>query len=145
MSDERFEIGSREEYDYCVVRGYQPLIDSVRFNIPIKLRVEIQNNFFGKFERGIPEANLKFYKWVWEHSNHWCEETMRPLMRYSSVYISHIYSRGSRPEMAHDPRNINILCAEAHTKWEFGFRHEMRIYPANIIRMALLTKEYNEL
>lgn len=140
-----FKINTAEEYDYCVKRGYEPLLDAVRFVMPIKLRIEIQDEVFGKFRSGIPAANSNFYKWCWERMPHYCQETMKPLRTYSSVYISHIMSRGAHPECAHDPRNVNILCAEAHAKWENGRREEMRIYLGNMYTIERLKQEYREL
>ena len=40
-------ITTREEYDYVVSRGYEPLTDA-RFPMDIHLREEIQREFFGK-------------------------------------------------------------------------------------------------
>lgn len=140
-------ITERWEYDYCVSRGFEPLIDT-KFQLDIRLRVEIQRELFGHcvFGRGdIPVANQRFFRWMWEHKPHRCEETMRPLYNYSAVYISHILTRGAHPEMAHDPRNINILCAEMHEKWENGNRREMRIYPGNMRIIEQMKKEYREL
>lgn len=138
-------IDDRESYNYVVSRGYQPLLDIKLFKMDIRLRVEIQRELFGYcvFGRGnIPQANERFFRWIWEHKPHQCEETLRPLSSYSAVYCSHILTRGSHPEMAHDPRNINILCFEMHNRWENGDRKNMRIYPGNVKVIELLKKEY---
>lgn len=140
-------ITERYEYDYCRNQGYEPLIDT-RFSMDIRLRVAIQRELFGHcvFGRGdVPVANQRFYKWVWEHKPHRCEETMRPLPHYSATFVSHILARGAYPEMAHDPRNVNILCAEMHEMWEHGRRDRMRIYPGNVRLIEMLKKEYNSL
>lgn len=137
-------IADAEDYRLCVERGFEPLIDD-RFELPIALRVAIQRQIFGHTTRGrgyVPQANERFYRWVWEHKPHICEETMRPLREYSSVYCSHILARGAHPEMAHDPRNINILCAEMHAKWENGDRHLMRIWQKNSAIIKKLKNEY---
>lgn len=133
------------EYEYCISRGYDPLTDTVNFELPIKLRVELQNEIFGKFRAGIPQANAKFYRYCWDNKPHRCEETLIPLYHYSSVFISHILSRGAHPEMAHDPRNVNILCLLSHAKWENGNRIEMRIYPGNLKIIEQLKREYRSL
>lgn len=141
-------LTERWEYDYCVSRGYEPLLDIRNFRLDIRLRVEIQRELFGHcvFGRGdVPVANQRFFRWVWDHKPHRCEETMRPLNDYSAVYCSHILARGAFPEMAHDPRNINILCFEMHEKWEHGQREKMRIYAGNIRMINLLVKEYQQL
>ena len=148
MINEPYILTERYEYDYCVKHGYEPLIDTRDFCLDIRLRVEIQRELFGHcvFGRGdIPKANERFFRWVWAHKPHRCEETLRPLYNYSAVYCSHILTRGAYPEMAHDPRNINILCFEMHNRWENGDRQKMRIYSGNIKIIELLKKEYQSL
>lgn len=139
-------IDSIDEYRQCVERGFEPLIDD-RFELPIELRIEIQRQLFGHVTRGrgnIPQANERFFRWVWERKPHRCEETLRPLHNYSAVYVSHILSRGAHPEMAHDPRNVNILCAEMHNMWENGRRQSMRIWEKNSRIIKILKNEYQE-
>lgn len=132
-------IDTRELYEYAVSRGYQPLIDR-RFRMPIALRVAIQTQLFGREHS--PENYQKFYQWCWQHKKHICEETMKPLHQYSASYVSHILTKGAHPNMAFDPRNVNILCYEMHNKWEFGNRESMRIYPSNQLIIAQLREEY---
>lgn len=134
-------IYERWEYDYIVSRGFEPLLDTKHFRMDIRLRIAIQREKFGTGHT--PEENERFYRWVWEHKPHYCEETMRPLPNYSATFVSHILTRGANPEMAHDPRNVNILCFEMHNKWENGDRKGMRIYPANLLRIEELKKDYN--
>ncbi len=141
------EITERCEYDYCVGRGFEPLLDTKNFHIEINLRIAIQRELFGHCTHGrgnVLQANERFFRWVWEHKPHQCEETMRPLPTYSAVYCSHILTRGAFPEMAHDPRNINILCFEMHNKWENGKREEMRIYAKNQAIIEQLKTEYQQ-
>jgi hypothetical protein len=132
---ENVPCGTIEEYEYCVSRGFEPLLDT-RFVLPIDLRIEIQERMFPTIE--------KFFRWVWAKKPHYCEETMRPLHNYSAAFCSHILSRGAHPEMAKDARNINILCFEMHNKWEFGDRRSMRIYEKNQKIIELLKSDYNE-
>lgn len=132
-------IDTREQYDYVRSRGYEPLIDK-RFAINIHLRVSIQRELFGTGHT--PQENERFYKWCWEHYPHICMETMRPLRQYSATFVSHILTRGAHPEMAHDPRNVNILCFEMHNKWENGNRETMRIYRINQLTIQQLKDEY---
>lgn len=136
-------ISERWEYDYIVSRGFEPLLDTNHFRMDIRLRIAIQREKFGTGHT--PEENERFYRWVWEHKPHYCEETMRPLPNYSATFVSHILTRGANPEMAHDPRNVNILCFEMHNKWENGDRKGMRIYPANAMRIQELKNEYGRL
>lgn len=135
-------IDTRQEYDYAVSRGYEPLLDA-RFDLDIRLRVSIQRQLFGTGHT--PQENERFYRWCWEHLPHRCEETLRPLYHYSAVHVSHILTRGAHPEMAHDPRNVNILCLEAHNEWENGRRKGMRIWPSNQLRIEQLRKEYESI
>ena len=132
-------IDTRELYDYARRRGYEPLIDR-RFSLDINLRVSIQRELFGTGHT--PEENERFYRFCWEHYPHICAETMRPLRNYSATYISHILTRGAHPEMAHDPRNVNILCFEMHNRWENGDRQNMRIYRINQLTIEMLKNEY---
>ena len=52
-------IDTRAEYDYCVARGYEPLIDR-RFKMDIRLRVSVQRELFG--DGHSPAENEKFYR-----------------------------------------------------------------------------------
>lgn len=114
--------------------------DLLRDGMPHPLRVDMQRSLFG--EGHTPAENERFYRWVWEHKTHICEECMKPLNEYSAVYVSHILTRGAHPEIAHDPRNTNILCFRCHGIWENGARRRMRIYAGNAERIEQLKKEY---
>lgn len=141
-------ITDRYEYDYCIHKGYNPLVDLRNFSIDICLRVEIQKEIFGHCVIGrgdVTAANERFYRWIWDNKPHQCEECMKPLNNYSAVYCSHILARGAYPEMAHDTRNINILCFEHHNQWENGDKKMMRIYPQNLKLIELLKSEYQKL
>ena len=146
---EPYLLTDRDEYQYCINRGYNPLIDIRNFKMDIRLRVEIQRELFGHcvFGRGanIMAANERFFRWVWDNKPHRCEECLKPLRNYSAVYCSHILTRGAFPEAAHDARNINILCFEHHIEWENGNRERMRIYPANMRLIELMKAEYQQL
>ena len=135
-------ITTRAEYDLCKAHGIEPLVDR-RFAMDIRLRVEIQQEIFGTAHT--PQENERFYRFCWEHYPHQCAETMRPLKQYSATYVSHILTRGAHPEMAHDPRNVNILCFEQHNRWENGDRRNMRIFAGNQIIIEQLKREYAEL
>ncbi len=139
---EAVKIATREEYDYARSLGFEPLKDR-RFAMDIRLRVTIQRELFGRGHT--PAENERFYRWCWEHYPHFCQETMRPLPEFSAVYVSHILTRGAHPEMAHDPRNVNILCFAAHNRWENGDRENMRIFARNQLTIAKLKNEYQQL
>lgn len=136
---EPIEITTRAGYELCTLRGFEPLIDR-RFAMDIRLRVEIQRELFGTGHT--PQENERFYRWCWAHYPHQCAETMRPLKQYSATYVSHILTRGAHPEMAHDPRNVNILCFEMHNRWENGDRQNMRIFAGNQLIIEQLKREY---
>lgn len=134
-------IEDLECYKYAKSKGYEPLTDK-RFEMPIKVRVDVQRYLFGTGHT--PAENERFYRYCWELYPHICEECMRPLTQFSATYISHIRTRGAFPEAAHDVRNVNILCFKHHNQWETGNRKAMRIYPGNVQTIEQLTKEYNE-
>lgn len=136
---EPFVIDTREQYDLCRAHGIEPLLDR-RFAMDIRLRVSVQRELFGTGHT--PEENEKFYRWCWAHKPHFCEECMRPLREYSATYVSHILTRAAHPEMAHDCRNINILCFHHHSVWENGKRENMRIYQSNLLTIAELKRDY---
>lgn len=135
-------IDTRAAYELCKSRGYEPLVDR-RFPMEIRLRIQVQRELFGTGHT--PEENEKFYRWCWNHYPPICAECMRPLRNYSAVYVSHILTRGAHPEMAHDPRNVNILCPAHHAVWENGDREGMRIYRSNQHIIELLKNEYQNL
>lgn len=134
-------IENLECYKYAKNKGYEPLKDK-RFEMPIKVRIEVQRYLFGTGHT--PAENERFYRYCWDLYPHICEECMRPLTQFSATYISHIRTRGAFPEAAHDVRNVNILCFKHHNQWETGNRKAMRIYPGNVQTIEQLTKEYNE-
>lgn len=136
-------IDTRELYDYARSRGYEPLTDK-RFVLDINLRVSIQRALFGSGHT--PAENERFYRWCWEHKPHICEECMRPLREYSATFVSHILTKGAHPEMAHDCRNINILCFNCHNRWEHAnTRFGMRIELSNQRIIEELKREYNQI
>lgn len=108
------EISTREDYDALLARGIAPLYDR-RFHLEIGLRRQIQKEKFGGNNA---EGNAKFYSYCLHHFPHVCENCGKPLPNATATNISHILTRGSHPEMAHDPRNINILCFDCHNLWE---------------------------
>lgn len=126
-------ITTRAEYDLAKAHGFEPLlgfepIKGVQFfKLDIRLRVEIQRELFGTGHT--PQENERFYRWCWDHYPHQCAECMRPLKQYSATYVSHILTRGAHPEMAHDPRNVRILCFDHHNQYEHRTtRNPMRIF-----------------
>ncbi len=142
-------IDTYEQYQELETLGNEPLSDWRRFEIEISLRVRIQRMLFGHRELtkadNIVLANSRFYRWCWEHSLKVCEETGQPLHYYAAIHVSHILTKGSHPEMAHDPRNVNILNARSHERWESGKVRGMKIFPQNELVIKMLKKEYSQL
>lgn len=134
----RVKISTREEYEMCRSRGIEPLTHR-SFEIDHKLRVRLQKEFFGKNDA---EGNEKFYKFCLATKTMVCEECGKPILHPGAVNVSHILTRGAHPDLAHDPRNINILCFAHHQMWENGDRKSMRIYPINERKINKLKKEY---
>lgn len=135
------KIRSRDEYDYCLTRGYEPLVNFL-FYVDIKLRIELQNELFS---RQSPENDIKFYNWVWENKLHYCEETGRELFGYSAKFISHILSRSGYTEYRYDGRNTNILNVKPHGKWDYGKESEkrkMKIWRSNQKIIQLIKSDY---
>lgn len=54
------QIRDREEYDYATKRGFNPLLDYKHFKMDIRLRIEIQNELFGRGVIDTMKANEKF-------------------------------------------------------------------------------------
>ena len=136
---ERLKIETRKDYKEAKSYGFERLVDD-RFEMAHSLRVEVQKEVFG--DGHTPAENEKFYRWIWDHKPHICEECMKPLNGYSATYVSHILSRGAYPEMTHDPRNCNILCFQCHAQWENGNRETMRINRSNQNLISKLKGEY---
>lgn len=141
---EQIILKTKQEYDYVVSKGFQPLLPNRYFVMTHKLRQEIIERYFGRRGKDVRAADARFFRWIWEHKPHICEECGKPLTFYSATYISHILSRGAYPEMANDPRNVNILCAEHHDKWHTHHCKEMRVYARNQRIIDELRKEYNK-
>lgn len=134
------KIATREEYDLLLKQGKEPLM-SRYFDLDIRLRKEIQKERFGGNDA---EGNEKFYKYCLKHKSLVCEECGTPIRNPSAYNVSHILTRGAFPEMAHDPRNVNILCPRHHDMWEHSTtRKGMRIEIKNEKIINQLKKEYN--
>lgn len=133
-------ITTRDEYDSFVREDKEPLIDR-RFDIDIDLRREIQKEKFGGNNA---EGNQRFYQYCLKHKILVCEECGMPIRNPSAMNVSHIISRGADARMAHDPRNVNILCPEHHAQWEHvTTRKGMRILYRNERTIERLKREYN--
>ena len=141
-------ISSMDNYLDAMNEGGQPLYDFKNYEVDIQLRIDIQNQLFGKSLLGkgdIVKANDKYYHWCWENKLNVCEECGKPLHNYWSGYISHILSRGSNAQLAHDPRNSRILCNEHHELAENENTHRLlKIYQVDLIIIEILKHEYSQ-
>lgn len=137
------KIETKEEYDLCIKRGFEPLFDD-RFELSFNVRDMAQKEQVGFItgHKDRVKSNERFYRIMWAHKDHICEECGLPLEHYSSTFISHIFSRGAFPEMAYDVRNVNILCARCHRKWETGNRDKMKITAKNTLLQSVLKHDY---
>lgn len=137
------KVNTREEYDYCVMRGFEPLRDKW-FDLDHKLRLELQEEKFGRGNK--EENNIRFYRYAWKIAEpKVCEECGLPLREYSSVFISHICSRGAHSNLAYDLRNFNLLCHKCHETWENPLtRKDMKIYLKNEKIIQKLKREYKD-
>lgn len=142
----------RYEFDYCLSRGVNPLYWHRSIKLDIGLRISIQNELFGKSELGkgsVIRANDKYYHYCFDHSLLACENcgTSFFINRniencYSARNVSHIISRGSRADLAHDPRNHNMLCWECHDQWESPNNRGMLIFMDNQVIIRELKNDY---
>ena len=111
----------------------------------INLRRRIQKEKFGKND---DEGNAKFYHYCLTHFPMVCENCGKPIRYPWATNVSHILTRGAHPEMAHDPRNISILCAQCHELYEHSTtRDQLRMwYVEKTERVKeMLKKEYQGL
>lgn len=108
------EVNTREEYDDLLKHGIDALSDN-RYHLEIGLRRAIQKEKFGGNN---DEGNAKFYAYCLHHFPMVCENCGKPIRYPWATNVSHILTRGAHPEMAFDPRNISILCAECHSLYE---------------------------
>ena len=91
----------------------------------------------------------KFYRECWGSRQDWkgacvCEECGMVLHKYSSVYVSHIISRGADTRLRYHKLNFNILCWLHHTQWESGDRTTMKIFDRNMATIEKLKSELNQ-
>ena len=142
--DAKYVITTWEEYNDLLKRGIDALYDERVAVLDNSFRREIQKAKFG----GNDDAgNAKFYAYCLHHKACVCENCGKPIRHPWATNVSHILTRGSHPEMAHDPRNVNILCWECHTAWENTTTRD-RLNPwfveKNERTISKLKQEYND-
>lgn len=81
-----------------------------------------------------------FYEKCFNTSNHKCEECGKNLPQdfrdddnkvIARWRYSHIIAKSIAPELRYTIKNINHLCLEHHTQWDFGDKKIMKIYKSN--------------
>ena len=142
--DAKYVITTWEEYNDLLKRGIDALYDERVAVLDNSFRREIQKAKFG----GNDDAgNAKFYAYCLHHKACVCENCGKPIRHPWATNVSHILTRGSHPEMAHDPRNVNILCWECHELWEHTTTRD-RLNPwfveKNERTISKLKQEYND-
>ena len=141
----KIKIDSLEAYYIAREKGFEPLMNSIFFELDINTRVMIQRELFGKFS---PKNHGKFYRFVWNNKSHKCQETGVELYHYKAIHISHILTKGAHPEMMYDIRNTNIIIGEIHNIWDHGTieqKKKLLIWRLNQPIIELLKNEYLKL
>ena len=144
---ETITISSPAELELCLSSNVNPVLYHPIYKLDFRYRILLQDILFGKpalTKNRVVSANDKFYHYCWSHGYGLCENCNLQLNEYNAVFISHILSRSSHPEMAHDPRNHNILCGSCHHKWESTTNFEMMIFLHNQIIIKELKSEYSQ-
>lgn len=78
--------------------------------------------------RELREKDDALNKEIWDTRKHECFECGRWLAVSPPPkgYFSHVHSKGSRPDLRHEPRNIVLHCfPKCHRTWETGNRESM--------------------
>lgn len=84
----------------------------------------------------------QFYRQIWEEREHKCKECGRFLGdKLHHLFFSHHLAKGTYGKLRHDPENIDLLCMEHHTQWDFGNKEMMKIYSEER-RLKLIQKYY---
>ena len=145
-------ITIREEFELCLSYGVNPLFWHRFIKLDVNLRISLQNELFGKSELGkgnVVIANDRYYHYCFDNSLLVCENCGTSFFVkenidgcYSSRNVSHIISRGARADLAHDPRNHNMLCGRCHSEWENGNKQGMLIYMDNMVVVRELNNDY---
>jgi len=88
--------------------------------------------------------DLEWYKEQWNKSSKRCMECGLLIRHFSPMFISHIITKGSFPQLRHHPENCMIYCMNCHQTWEFGDRKKMRTYDQAQEIAERLKREYYE-
>ena len=75
---------------------------------------------------------------IWATRPHVCDNCEKRLPATPvKANFSHLLTKGSHPELRHDPENIVLSCIPCHNLWEFGKNREtMATYQKHIAYMV---------
>lgn len=119
----------------------KPKINRLNHNVKDGIKVTKKRGTNNGKNLSLDEA---FYEECFNQSNHKCEECGKQLpteFRNEEGKViarwrySHIVAKSIAPELRHDTNNINHLCLEHHTQWDFGDKHEMKVYTKNALKL----------
>ena len=66
---------------------------------------------------------------IWEERDHICEECGADLGDVAIAhFFSHIHSKQVYPEIKYEKDNIQLLCYDHHYQYDFGGKHDMKVY-----------------
>jgi hypothetical protein len=74
---------------------------------------------------------------IWEERHHGCLECEKQIKTCTKRNFSHVHSKGARPDLRHEKKNIAIHCYSCHDTWEFGDRNTMPITLNLFIRLGV--------
>ena len=71
---------------------------------------------------------------IWATRAHVCDNCERRLpATHVKANFSHLLTKGSHPDLRHDPENIVLSCYACHNLWEFGKnREDMATYKKHL-------------
>src|SRR5210317_1451800 len=74
------------------------------------------------------KKDKEWYEECWNSSQKKCMECGLVIRHFHPMFISHIITKGSFPQLRNHPRNFMIYCMNCHQQWEFGNRKAMKTY-----------------
>lgn len=77
-----------------------------------------------KIKESRPSGEKELFLEIWRERTHYCHRCGKYLGETPrSFYFSHIKSKGAYPELRLNKDNIELLCQECHSAYEFGDRN----------------------
>lgn len=93
-----------------------------------KTKVEV----YRERQKGKPKGRKKtgegeLFLEIWDERPHYCTNCKDPLGNEPVPhYFSHIKSKGAYPELRLVKTNIELLCLQCHSLWDFGTKEEFK-------------------